>query len=339
MKAFVQMEHLACTLDQLRLMGGAIQNLSLAPVIKEVLKGERNSLIPFDLCAETMEEAARLLDRSDFGILVAKKRMELGYGHEIVAFAQSCHTLEEALRGITKSLRVRTKGLSYRLEVYGDTAGIVRATPRECAGRYPQASLAWAMTFINTFRRITENRWTPDLLTLEGKRLDNVPNIEGQLGCRLQFNAEEEGVFFDARHLSIEIPTWDNLLNGLLKEYLESRYHVDEQDFVSTVKAHIGNCLASGRSDIGYVAAQLGFQPRTLQLRLKGQGTTFSDLLRDVRLELAQTLLKQSDLSMTEIAERLGYRELSAFSRAFKTQSGMAPNTFRLKLKVLPQGR
>jgi AraC-like DNA-binding protein len=72
---------------------------------------------------------------------------------------------------------------------------------------------------------------------------------------------------------------------------------------------------------------------------LKGQGTTFSDLLRDVRLELAQTLLKQSDLSMTEIAERLGYRELSAFSRAFKTQSGMAPNTFRLKLKVLPQGR
>ena len=77
MNAFVQMEHLACTLDQLRLMGGRIQNLSRAPVIKEVLKGERNSLIPFDLCAETMEEVATLLDRSDFGILVAKKRMEL----------------------------------------------------------------------------------------------------------------------------------------------------------------------------------------------------------------------------------------------------------------------
>jgi len=124
-------------------------------------------------------------------------------------------------------------------------------------------------------------------------------------------------------------------LNGLLKEYLESRYHVDEQDFVSSVKAHIGNCLASGRSDIGYVAAQLGFQPRTLQLRLKEQGTTFSDLLRDVRLELAETLLKQSDLSMTEIADRLGYRELSAFSRAFKAHCGMAPKTFRLRLNAL----
>lgn len=162
MKAFVQMEHLACTLDQLRLMGGRIQNLSRAPVIKEVLKGERNSLIPFDLCAETMEEVATLLDRSDFGILVAKKRMELGYGHEIIAFAQSCHTLEDALRGITNSMRVRTKGLSYRLEVYGDTAGVVRVPPREFAGRYPQASLAWATAFINTFRHITDNRWTPD---------------------------------------------------------------------------------------------------------------------------------------------------------------------------------
>jgi len=334
MKAFVQMEHLACTLDQLRMMGGGIQNLARAPVIKEVLKGKRNSLIPFELCAETMEEAATLLGRSDFGILVAKKRMELGYGHEIIAFAQSCHTLEEALLGITKNLRVRTKGLNYRLEVYGDTAGIVRATPREFAGRYPQASLAWAMSFINTFRRITENRWTPDLLTLEGKRLENVPNIERQLGCRLQFNAEEEGVFFDARHLSIEIPTWDNLLNGLLKEYLESRYHVNEPDFLSAVKAQIGNCLASGRSDIGYVAAQLGFQPRTLQFRLKDQGTTFSDLLRDVRLELAENLLKQSDLSMTEIAARLGYRELSAFSRVFRAHNGMAPKTFRLQLKA-----
>lgn len=98
MKAFVQMEHLACTLDQLRLMGGGIQNLSRAPMIKEVLKGERNSLIPFSLCAETMEEAATLLGRSDFGILVAKKRLELGYGHEIIAFAQSCRTLEDRCR-------------------------------------------------------------------------------------------------------------------------------------------------------------------------------------------------------------------------------------------------
>jgi AraC-like DNA-binding protein len=58
-------------------------------------------------------------------------------------------------------------------------------------------------------------------------------------------------------------------------------------------------------------------------------------LLRDVRLELAETLLKQSDLSMTEIADRLGYKELSAFSRAFKAHCGMAPKTFRLKVKPL----
>lgn len=329
MKAFVQMEHLACTLDQLRLMGGDIQKLSSASVIKEALKGGRNSLIPLVLCAEAMEEAGTLLGRSDFGILVAEKRLELGYGHEIIAFAQSCRTLEDALRGITNSLRTRTKGMRYKLEVYGDTAGIVRVTPPEIAGRYPQASLAWAMTVITTFRRITDNRWSPDLFALTGKRLDNVPRIEQRLGCHLQFNTEAEGVFFDARHLSIKIPTWDTLLNGLLKEYLESKYHAEDQDFLSSVKAHIGNCLAIGRSDIGYVADQFGIKPRTLQLRLKDHGTTYSDLLRDKRLEIAETLLKQSDVSMTEIAERLGYRELSAFSRAFKTTYGVAPSAWR----------
>jgi len=327
--AFVQLEHLACTLDQYRSMGGTIQNLSRAVIIKDLLRGQRDSLVPYDVCAETMEEAAHLLGRSDFGVLVAKKRLELGYGHEIIAFAQSCRTLGDALRGITNSLRARTKGLSYKLEIYGDTAGIVRTIPPEYAGRYPQASLAWAMTLIEACRRISDNQWSPDLLTLAGKRLDNVPSIESQIGCHLQFNAETEGVFFDVRGLQIDIPTWDNLLNRLLKEYLESKYHPDDQDFVTTVKFQIGTGLAIGRSDIGYVAAQFGYHSRTLQLRLKEHGVTFSDVLRDVRLELAQTLIRQSDLSMTEISERLGYRELSAFSRAFKTTHGVSPSAWR----------
>ena len=233
------------------------------------------------------------------------------------------------MRGITNSLRARTKGLSYKLEIYGDTAGILRVTPPELAGRYPQASLAWAMTVISVFRRITNNLWSPDLFTLVGKRLDNVPNIERQLGCNLQFNAEAEGVFFDVRHLEIVLPAWDNLLNGLLKEYLESKYHADDHDFVSTVKLRIGSCLASGRCDVGYVSAQFGMKTRTFQLRLHEQGTSFSELLSKARFELAETLLKQSDISMTEIAERLGYRELSAFSRAFKTSYGVAPSEWR----------
>jgi len=52
-------------------------------------------------------------------------------------------------------------------------------------------------------------------------------------------------------------------------------------------------------------------------------------LLGKARFELAETLLKQSDISMTEIAERLGYRELSAFSRAFKMAYGVAPSAWR----------
>lgn len=329
MKAFVQMEHLACTLDQLRLMGGRIRNLSRAAEIREVLRGERNSLIPFELCAETMEEAAHLVGRPDFGVLVAEKRMELGYGHEIIAFAQSCRTLGDAFRGMTSNLRVRTKGLSYKVEEYGDTAGVLRITPTEFHGRYPQASLAWATTMIKVFSRITEKRWSPDVFTMVGKRLESSPQIERQLGCHLQFNAESEGVFFDAKHLEIQIPTWDNLLNGLLNEYLESKYRPDDRDIVSAVKACISNSLVSGRCDIEHVSVKLGFKPRTLQLRLKEQGVTYSELLRHARFELAETLLKQSDVSMTDIAQRLGYKELSAFSRAFRANYGISPSEWR----------
>ncbi len=272
-----------------------------------------------------MEEAAELLGRADFGLLVAEKRMELGYGHEIIAFAQSCRTLGDAFRGLSNSLRARTKGLSYYLETYGDTAGLVRQVPPDLQGRFPQASLTWASTTIRVFERITDKRWSPDLLTLIGKTFKDVGRVESALGCNVQCNSEIEGVFFDSALLDIEIPTWDNLLNALINEYLEGRYHAEDNDFLGQVRSCIASSLASGRSDISHVSAQLGLKPRTLQLKLQERGEKFSSLLQTARFAHAEALLQQSDLSMTEIAQRLGYRELSAFSRAFKRSHGISP--------------
>jgi len=81
--------------------------------------------------------------------------------------------------------------------------------------------------------------------------------------------------------------------------------------------------------DMARVAVSLNLTPRSLRRRLVDEGTTFDTLRDEVRAAIASELLAQTMLSVDQIAERLGYSELSCFSRAFKRWSGTSPRGFR----------
>ncbi len=53
------------------------------------------------------------------------------------------------------------------------------------------------------------------------------------------------------------------------------------------------------------------------------------DLLRDLRMRLASSLLSNSDLPVKRIAEIVGFRSRSAFTRTFEGATGMSPQEFR----------
>ena len=59
--------------------------------------------------------------------------------------------------------------------------------------------------------------------------------------------------------------------------------------------------------------------PRTLQRQLKEQGMDFKKLVADTRRRFALSYLGNRSHTLTEIAFLLGYSEVSAFNRAFKT--------------------
>ncbi len=77
------------------------------------------------------------------------------------------------------------------------------------------------------------------------------------------------------------------------------------------------------------MAAGLYMSNRTLVRKLKAQGTSYQMLLDDVRQELAIWYLRQSELSVEAIAERLGYRDTSNFSRTCKRWFGLTPRAIR----------
>jgi AraC-like DNA-binding protein len=69
--------------------------------------------------------------------------------------------------------------------------------------------------------------------------------------------------------------------------------------------------------------------PRTLGRKLEREGTTFKELLDDLRRRLALRYVGASDLALSEIAFLLGFSQAAAFHRAFKRWTSQTPLEYR----------
>ncbi|MBC7192589.1 helix-turn-helix transcriptional regulator [Marinobacter sp.] len=96
--------------------------------------------------------------------------------------------------------------------------------------------------------------------------------------------------------------------------------------------------LEKGRIGVEQVSSQLNMSRYTLHKRLREENLTFAALLEQVRREQALRYLGDGNRTLVEIAELLGFSELSAFSRAFKRWMGTPPGEFRLLRDSLSAG-
>jgi AraC-like DNA-binding protein len=97
------------------------------------------------------------------------------------------------------------------------------------------------------------------------------------------------------------------------------------------VQDYIRSSLPTGNCTIERCAQKMDMSVRTLQAKLSESELSFSDLLEEQRIALAQSYLKQQHLSLDDVANNLGYSEQSSFGRAFKRWTGQTPKQFRQK--------
>jgi AraC-like DNA-binding protein len=82
--------------------------------------------------------------------------------------------------------------------------------------------------------------------------------------------------------------------------------------------------------DLNDLASRLGVGPRSLQRALIGEGTNFRELVDEARVDAAAHLLMvRPDLSVKEVAIRIGFGGTSAFARAFRRRTGLSPSDYR----------
>lgn len=83
------------------------------------------------------------------------------------------------------------------------------------------------------------------------------------------------------------------------------------------------------RPTLGQLAGFINISPRTLARYLEAENTSFRDLSLRVRTERARQMLRGGELSVTQVAYRLGYTDVASFARSFRAQTGRTPGSMR----------
>ncbi len=107
-----------------------------------------------------------------------------------------------------------------------------------------------------------------------------------------------------------------------LREHTVRREIAEAQRYIQT---HIGKKIAMDE-----MAHRLNLNPSHFSRIFKQEtGVTFVEFVTRTKMEKAKELLNQSDMTVVEIAEQLGYEHTSYFIKLFRNASGMSPNEYR----------
>jgi AraC-like DNA-binding protein len=246
----------------------------------------------------------------------------------------SSETLDDALRKgarcssiVNESIRLKIHEGKRRIAFVFEPVGIARHSDRH------QIEF-WIAAVIRACRQITRRHVTAKSITFAHPR-KSTPELNRFFGSKITFGADVDEVAFSPSIKSIPIVSVDTYLNDLLVHYCEEAL-ADQRNrglFGTSVENAIAVLLPHGKARMSEVARKLGLTQRTLARRLSSEDLTFSDILQNLRIGLANRHLADKELAISQIAWLLGYQDVSAFTNAYKRWTGHTPRTARRRVR------
>ena len=153
---------------------------------------------------------------------------------------------------------------------------------------------------------------------------------ERHFRCPISFSATASELHIDADQLDEPMPMGDAETTLMCQQ--QCRLLVARMGAAHSFVEKVRQMIVARPGyfpDIDYVAEKLNMTGRTLRRKLAREGSSFQDILAEVRYELAREYLATSTLPLEEISVLLGYSAPGNFSNAFKRWHGSSPREFR----------
>jgi AraC-like DNA-binding protein len=275
-----------------------------------------------------LEHASRETGCPHFGLRLSA-RQDVGILGALGFVIQQAPDLRTALRELITRFAFHNQGAYVSLEVDNGLA----AWRFNCKldGEFPtrQQEDLVAGIGLDLMRLLWRPDWAPRAVCFTHAQPDDIRPYRERFRCPLQFNWDSNMMTFDAAILNTPIDRANPQLHRLLESYLDGLQLAHPDDFIGKVRFLIQQAMYTGDCSIDRVAARLAINKRTLQRRLKSEGSSFKALQDDVRFNTACKYLRESNGSVSALAEMLCYSDISAFSNAFTQRFGVSPRRWK----------
>ncbi|MCP5065046.1 MAG: AraC family transcriptional regulator [bacterium] len=172
---------------------------------------------------------------------------------------------------------------------------------------------------------------TPTRLTLSYPEPPHSRRYPAIFGCQPEFDAAHTSIQFESRHLNAPLKFSNQEMAEICRQQCERWLHAvqDQGSLIFKIKKQLLEAPGTF-PDMVEVAAAQRMSVRSLRRHLSANGATYRELLDEVRRDMAVDYLKNSLLTVEEIAQLVGYGEAASFRKAFRKWTGKAPRDYRL---------
>jgi AraC-like DNA-binding protein len=157
-----------------------------------------------------------------------------------------------------------------------------------------------------------------------------VEQYRDAFSCGVLFDQPSNELAFDAALLDAIPPLGDKLTNPAILKMCDKL--LEEFELRQGLSGKVREALLVNLAEptpVDAIARHLGQSPRTLRRKLQDEGASIQKLRDELRLQVAIKYLRDTDMTVEEASDALGFNEASNFRRAFARWTNMSPHQFR----------
>ncbi|MDT8272177.1 MAG: AraC family transcriptional regulator [Desulfomonilia bacterium] len=313
-----------------------LERIGLDPNVLE----HPDNRVPLDVLETIFALAYELTGDCHFGMHFGEE-IEKGPSNILNYMMMNCDTIEEVLKKYCffEVVQDDISKTEYRCE---QGVCYVMAAVRYGSAFFKEQYIESKFTsMVHYAKRLTGFDLSLKEVRFAHEPLGNISEYERIFKCSVVFDCEQNLILLPCSDLSIRIKEPNRKLLGIFErhaaEMLVDLFH--RKSYSARVVKIIMQNIPGIIPRIEDVACELEMSVRSLQQKLKEEGTSYRSLLDSVRRDLAKNFLSDRTMAITDIAYTLGFSEPCVFHRKFKKWTKTTPSVFRNTIKPTVKGR
>lgn len=314
-------------------LGGQPDQILAAAQVDVAALADPERYLPLRAFLDSQTIAAQRLGRPDFGLMMGDRQTMSVLGALSIAIINS-PTVRDGIDMASRYLHVHNPAASMTLApMPKSTRSFLSCSldlrRNQCREQNDERIIA---SLHKSLGQLGDGRYKPSEVWFTHEPISPLSVYRRVFGLTPQFGKPTMGIAIERSILDSWRPGGSSQMRDIAEMYLQSNSPPPNKDFTTRVASMARSLLQGGECAPEQVAKALGLHTRTLQRRLKDEGSSFEKIKDDARRDWAESLLVQPSVSLSQIAQMLDYADSSAFSRSCRRWFGESPRSYRMRL-------